>query len=96
MCPQYLGPLIILSWNKGGAYIVCELDGTVYHWPIAAFRLIPYFAHKEIDFPESAIDINTKWLRELESAEEADFDDENPVVDEDIDNETSDETFGNN
>src|SRR5205823_9657210 len=43
MRPRYLGPLIVISRNYGGAYIVCELDGTVYHRPIAAFRLLPYF-----------------------------------------------------
>jgi hypothetical protein len=42
MQPRYVGPLIILSQNYGGAYILCELDGTVLHRPIGAFRVIPY------------------------------------------------------
>jgi hypothetical protein len=37
MRPQYLGPLIVISHNLGGAYIFSELDGTVLHQPIAAF-----------------------------------------------------------
>jgi hypothetical protein len=37
MRPQYLGPLIILSRNKRGAYIIAELDGSVFNQPIAAF-----------------------------------------------------------
>src|SRR5713101_5738357 len=39
----YLGPLIILLHNRGGAYILCELDGTVFDRSIVAFRVIPYF-----------------------------------------------------
>ena len=34
---RYLGPLTIISQNKGGAYIISELDGSVFDHPIAAF-----------------------------------------------------------
>ena len=44
MHPQYIGPLIVISRNFGGAYIVCKLNGAVFDHPIAAFHLIPYFA----------------------------------------------------
>src|ERR1700677_3390659 len=37
MRPRYLGPLIIVSRNYRGAYILSELDGTVLHRPVAAF-----------------------------------------------------------
>ena len=37
MCVRYLGPLITISQNKGGAYIISELDGLVFDWPITAF-----------------------------------------------------------
>jgi hypothetical protein len=68
---RYFGPGIVVSRNKGGAYIVCELDGLVYHRPIAAFRLIPYFARKSIPIPDDFIDINidTNRLCELEETE---------------------------
>jgi len=46
MRPRYLGPLIVISRNKGGAYILCELDGSVLRHMIAAFRLVLYFARK--------------------------------------------------
>ena len=69
MRPRYLGPLIVISRNKGGAYIVSELDGTVLHRPIAAFRVIPYYARSTIPIPHDLIDVDTKRLRELESLE---------------------------
>jgi len=60
MRPRYTGPIIVISCNKGGAYIVAELDGSLYDRPIAAFRLIPYFACQHIDLPplEDLLDIS--------------------------------------
>ena len=68
MHPRYTGPIIVISRNKGGAYIVAELDGSLYNWPIAAFCLIPYFARQHIDLPplENLLDVSIEWLRELE------------------------------
>ena len=34
---RYLGPCIVVSRNKGGAYITAELDSSVFDQPIAAF-----------------------------------------------------------
>ena len=56
--PRYLGPLIVISRNKGGAYILCKLDGTVLQRPIAAFRLVPYFSRTSIFLPPNFIDIS--------------------------------------
>ncbi len=54
MCARYLGPLVILGRNKGGAYLLCELDSSTFARPVAAFRLLPYFTRKKID----VLDIN--------------------------------------
>jgi hypothetical protein len=80
MRPRYLGPLIVIARNFGGAYILCELDGSVLHRPVGAFRLIPYFPRKSIKVPSDLIDIDTKRLRELESTD--DIDDDPPTNDE--------------
>jgi hypothetical protein len=76
MRARYMGPLIVVSRNYGGAYIICELDGTVFHRPIAAFRVIPYFARKKLSLPKDFLDIDTARLRELESTDDID-DEEN-------------------
>ena len=67
MQPHYTGPLIVLSRNTRGAYIICELDGSVFHHPIAAFRVVPYFACKQIDLPDDLPDIDKNHLRHLEN-----------------------------
>ncbi|KNZ78245.1 hypothetical protein J132_01223 [Termitomyces sp. J132] len=69
MKPCYLGPLVVISCNCGGAYIVCELDGSVLHRPVAAFCLVPYFAREHITVPSNTFDIDTSRLRELEWTE---------------------------
>ena len=78
MHARYLGPLIVISQNKGGAYIVAELDGSIFDCPIAAFQVIPYFAQHCIDIPplDELIDISSRRLRELENTTAADPDDD--------------------
>jgi hypothetical protein len=84
MRARYLGPLIVLSRNKGGAYIIAELDGSVFDRPIAAFRVIPYFARKALDIPSLSdlIDISAARLTQMEDSYVADPDED---VDDDED-----------
>ena len=58
MCPHYQGLLVVVSRNGGSAYILCKLDGTLAHSPLAAFHVIPYFAHDHIDIPDLEDHIN--------------------------------------
>ena len=92
MRPRYTGPLIVVARNRGGAYIICELDGTVFHRPIAAFRLLPYLACKSIPLPENFIDISQSRLEELMSSDDDGTDDiEAEVAGEpDIEDDTAD------
>jgi hypothetical protein len=76
MRTRYIGPLIVVSCNYGGAYILAELDGTVLHRPIAAFRLLPYFPRKSIPLPPDIIDIDDTRLRKMEHRITADGDEE--------------------
>ena len=74
MCVRYLGLLIVISQNKGGTYIISKLDGSVFDHPIAAFRVVPYFARQHIDIPplNELIDTSACRLRELEDSTAAD------------------------
>ena len=81
MRPRYLGPYVVLSRNRGGAYIVAEIDGSVLDRPIAAFRFLPYLARTHIDIQwlddASIFDITTARLREMEaSSSQGDDDDD--------------------
>ena len=77
MRARYLGPVIVLARNKGGAYILAELDGSVFHRPIAAFRVIPYFARSKIDLPplDDLLDVSRQRLQELKDSDMTDPDD---------------------
>jgi hypothetical protein len=78
MRARYIGPLVVISRNKGGAYIICELNGSVFDRPVAAFRVVPYFARKSIPLPDLSdyLDITTDRLRDMEAATSLGDDDE--------------------
>jgi hypothetical protein len=89
MRARYLGPCIVVSKNKGGAYIIAELDGSVFDRPIAAFRVIPYFARTTIALPplDELIDISAQRLAQMEDSTLADPEDDDaeaPLVDADF------------
>ena len=86
MHTRYLGLLIVISRNRGGAYIVAELDGSVFNWLVPAFQVILYFAHHWIDIPplDELIDISARRLRKLEESTATNPEDnsEEPATDE--------------
>jgi hypothetical protein len=60
--------MIAVSRSKGSAYIICDLNGTLLHAPVAAFRVVSYPAHTKINIPDlkKHIDVLVAWLREME------------------------------
>ncbi len=72
MRARYIRPLVVVARNKGGAYIVCELDGAVYDRPVAVFRLIPYLARRDIiRFDLGELDVTLERLREMRATTES-------------------------
>ena len=102
MRPQYFGPMVVVLRNQGGAYIMCDLDGTLLHSPIAAFRVVPYFARDYIEVPdlEQHLDVSVARLRELESGTTVDPDESqgpaNDFTEEDLANGFAEDDPANN
>ena len=84
MRPRYIGPYIVIRRNKGSAYILCELDGSVLDRPLAAFRLVPYFARERISLPQSALDADEARLKKMEESQSKGDDDESDDEDEEF------------
>jgi integrase-like protein/reverse transcriptase-like protein len=84
MRARYLGPCIVISRSRGGAYVVAELDGSVFDRPVAAFRVIPYFARSALEIPSltELIDISQTRLSQMEESTLVDPEDDD---DEDFD-----------
>jgi hypothetical protein len=97
MWPRYIGPLVIIGRNKGGAYIICELNGSVFDRPVAAFRVVPYFARKSIPLPnlDDFLDIPTDRLRDMESSEVADPDADVAIEDRSVATDSDEDGDGN-
>jgi hypothetical protein len=71
--PKYLGLMVVIRRTFGGSYIVCELNGVVYPEKVGAFRVIPYFARKEIKLKHKIgelIDVSKEDLDELVARQE--------------------------
>ena len=66
--------MIIISQNRGGAYILAEMNGAVLTWPIGAFQVIPYYPRWSITLPllEDILDISTDELHHREESVETD------------------------
>ncbi|PSS34052.1 hypothetical protein PHLCEN_2v1897 [Hermanssonia centrifuga] len=66
MRPHYLGPLIIILENRGGAYVLCKLNGTVFGRPIAAFCVVPYKARTSIPLSDNFT--NKEYLKKMQDS----------------------------
>ena len=62
--------MVVISRNKGGAYILCNMNGTLMHTPTAMFRVVPYFAQEHLELPnlKQHLDVSVSQLWELENS----------------------------
>ena len=77
MKPRYYGPMIVVSRSLGGAYVLAELNGAVFHQKIGAFRVIPYFARQKLNLSEdirNLVDLSNLGLARLEATPDEDKD----------------------
>ena len=68
MKPRYLGPMVVVTRNRGGAYILAELDGSVSQNKVGAFRVIPYYPQKSIEVgldSDKGFDTSEATIQEL-------------------------------
>ena len=88
--PRYLGPYQVVRKNRGGAYVLAELDGAILAEPYGAFRLMPYI-HRDHWFmksierqyeSDSGTDSDPPIENNLEefSSEEGDFEQDEDLV----------------
>ena len=61
--------MVVIHVTRRGAYILAELDGSVWQNHVAAFRVILYLARKHIKLPDKIhklIDVSEKGLKIIE------------------------------
>jgi hypothetical protein len=65
---RYLGPMIVVRRTKGGSYLLCEMNGAMWHGRVAAFRVLPYLQRTAIEYPKQIEDLIDMSKEELDEA----------------------------
>ena len=65
---RYLGPMVVVRKLQEGAYILAELDRSVWQNRVAAFQVISYLPRKKINFTrevQGLLNASKEDLKEL-------------------------------
>ncbi|KNZ79540.1 hypothetical protein J132_09268, partial [Termitomyces sp. J132] len=68
MLPWFHRSMVVLIRTQGRNYVVAKMDGTVWQERVAAFRVVPYCARKQLSLPggiQDWINITPAKLKEL-------------------------------
>lgn len=60
--------MVVVTRNRGGAYILAEMNGAVLQSPAAAYRVVPYHQRKAIVFTpkvRAKLDLGAEVLEKL-------------------------------
>jgi hypothetical protein len=76
MATRYLGPMIVIRRTKGGSYLCCEMDGSMYHGKIGQFRVIPFEQRRKIELPDNILELIDLSKEDLDIMAEDDSDED--------------------
>lgn len=83
MKPRYLGPMVVITRNRGGSYVLAELNGAVWQEKVVAFRVVHYHARNSITLKTSIlefIDLFKEGLAKLADSWDSSEDDGPPLT----------------
>ncbi|KXN85429.1 hypothetical protein AN958_11165 [Leucoagaricus sp. SymC.cos] len=66
--------MVVIQWYQGGAFLLAELDGSIWINKVAAFRVVPYLVHAQIKFSmcvQKELVTTPEWLERQHNTDES-------------------------
>jgi len=57
--------MVVVRKSQGGAYILAELDGSVWQNKVTAFRVLPYLSRRKLNFNSEVKELLNAWEESL-------------------------------
>jgi hypothetical protein len=72
---RYTGPMVVVRRNRGGGYVLAEIDGSLSRLRFGATRLVPYLAREDVSVDISHLtSLDSTVLHDLTQEPEPDAD----------------------